>query len=193
MNNDALIQRLGNIFERHYANKIAFRPINRCDAFPLFVATRDQNFNAFLLWDTPNEEIQTIEQIDKLIRENTLRRVVALSICDRMTGAWWGYVVIKPFRDGAELSLYLHPSVWNKGIVFAAGCAAIELIMLAAPDAPIYNRVHESNVRMRKICRGYGFEKVDEEDMTHTSGHDLKVEVYRLNKDKWTPVEVSKY
>lgn len=193
MNNDALIQRLGNIFERHYAHKIAFRTMSRCDAFPLFVATRDQNFNAFLLWETPNEEIQTIEQIDKLIRENTMKRVLALSICDRLNGTWWGYAVIKPFRDGAELSLYLHPSVWNKGVVFAAGCAAIQLLQQAAPDSPVYNRVHESNLRMRKICRSYGFEKVGEEEMTHAAGHDLKVEVYQLNKENWTAVEVSKY
>lgn len=193
MSIDALVNRLGSIFEYRYSNRIAFRSLSRSDAFPLFMATREAQFNAFLLWKTPEQEGETVAQVDKLIRENTMRRLLALSICERSTGTWWGYTVWKPFKDGAELSLYLHPCVWNTGVVFASGCAAIDIVMKSCPDMPIYTRVHQNNIKMRKICIGYGFEKTGTDTLTHGEGHEVVVDVFMLDKSRWPEVDVSKY
>lgn len=174
-----------SLFNSHTSRNLAFREFARADAWPLLTATHNPEFNRFLLWGAPSEIGEMMPQVDKLLREHQLHRSVVLSAVDRDSGAWKGLAILKPFKDGIEMSLYIHPSAWNSGLVFMSGCAIIELLLKHFPDRPIYNRVMPDNRKMKRINLSYGFEKIDDTDEAHTSGERKPLEIYRLNRERW--------
>lgn len=182
---DRLSAGLSGVFDRHRAKNVTFRALARCDAFPLYEATRNEEFNRFLLWSAPSMEDEILPQVDKLLREVTLRRAVVVSLCDKQTGLWRGAASVRPLRDGVEMGLWLHPNAWNTGIVLTAGRMVIEVLRATWPTVPIYNRVLPDNKKMRRICLSYGFEKVDAVTAVHENGHELEFDLFQLNPDKW--------
>lgn len=180
-----LHQQISHLFNHHTSRSLAFRNFARADAWPLLNATENPEFNKFLLWDAPDHISTMMIQVEKLLREHQLSRLVALSLVDRDDGNWKGLCLLKGFRDGIEMSLYLHPSAWNTGLVLMSGCAVIELLLQEIPDKPIYNRVIEGNRRMERINLKYGFEKIDIVEDTHANGERRKLDVFLLNPDKW--------
>ena len=180
-----LHQQLSALFNNHISRNLAFRTFSRADAWPLFNATTHPDFNRFLLWDAPQDISGTMIQVEKLLREHNLFRCVAISLVDRDSGAWKGMAILKGFRDGVEMSLYLHPCAWNTGLVLMSGCAIIELLTQNLPEHPIYNRVIVGNKRMVKINLNYGFEQIDEVTDTHANGERRNLDVFKLNVDKW--------
>ena len=189
-----LHQQVASLFNRHISKNLAFRNFSRADAWPLLTATHNPDFNKFLLWDAPDGIEAMMVQVEKLLREHELSRCVALSAVDRDNGSWKGLVLLKGFRDGIEMSLYLHPNAWNTGLVLMSGCAVIELLLQHLPNQPIYNRVIVGNRRMARINVSYGFEKIDEVQDFHANGEVRNLDVFKLNQDKWKLFEgISSY
>lgn len=180
---------LKDLFNHRYAKNVAFRDFARADAFPLFQATRDPDFNRFLLWTAPPAEADILPQADKLLRQATLHTAVVLSMCEKDTGTWVGLALLKPFRDGVELSLYLHPKVWNIGAVFTCGRAIIEVVFDRLPQTPVYTRVRPGNRRMEKICRAYRFEPTAPSQAEHAVDGVIGLDVYRLTRERWDRFE----
>lgn len=185
--NRVLISSLKSAFDHLHVGNTAFRLVARCDAFPLFEATRHADFNRFLLWAAPVDEKGTAIQVDKLIRECTLNKAAILSLCDRITGTWIGLVRLEPYGDGFEMGLSLHPMAWAKGVVASAGRAVIETLLAHVGDLPVYVRVRPGNVRMEKICAFYHFEAIDQVTDTHARDGLVNLHLFRLRKDLWTP------
>ena len=69
--------------------------------------------------------------------------------------------------------------------MMCAASAALEISHQHFPGVEVYNRVKNDNLKMLKICRGSGFERIDEENLTHQTGRVVPVEVFRLNRAKW--------
>jgi len=186
MRSSLLISRLHFVFDLHVSKRVAFRPLARADAFPFFQATQHPDFNRYLLWHAPKTEAEFLPRIDRLLRETMMNQAVVLSICDRNTGTWLGTAVIKPLRNGLEVGLLIHPSRWNTSTVFAAGQGVVEILLRRLPETEIYMRVRRGNVKMEKIARKFCFEPIAEEALPHVDGSSHPVDVYRLNKEKWT-------
>lgn len=184
-----LHQEISDLFNHRTSRSLAFRSFARADAWPLLSATQHPDFNKFLLWDAPGDISRMMVQAEKLLRDHQLSRCVAVSLVDRETGTWKGLTILKGFRDGVEMSLYLHPSAWNTGLVLVSGCAVIELLMQQFPDQPIYNRMILGNRRMERINLGYGFEKLDQVEDIHSNGETRTLDVFRLDQKKWKMFE----
>lgn len=180
-----LLSRLKPLFNHRYARNITYRTMARADAFPLFQATQDPEFNRFLLWTAPLQERDVLPQVDKLLREATMEKTLVLSMCEKDTGTWLGLGLLKPYRDGLELSLYLHPKRWNTGSVFVCGRGIIEVVFEAFPELPIYVRMHPKNRRMERICQAYRFEQTEGDTAQHATMGPLDLVVYRLEKSSW--------
>lgn len=188
------LARLRPIFDLRFAKDIAFRPLARADVFPLFQATRDPAFNQYLLWLMPQDEAETLVQVEKLLRQDRLGQALVLSLCDRPTGAWRGMAVLKPFRDGLELSLYIHPDQWSRGTVFTCGRGVIEVAFEQLPDLVLYTRIRPGNQRMERICKHYRFVPTDPSSDMHARDGKIDLDVYRLDKQQWeTFAEVQRY
>lgn len=176
-----------------YVKNISYRPLARSDGFPLFQAATHPEFNQFLVWNTPTHVDEAILQIDKLLREVEMRKAVAISICEKDLGTWWGVSVLRPFRGGIEISLYLHPLVWSKGISLTAGRGIIASIFDAYPDTTVFGRAIEGNTRIIRIYEHYKFEPTNHDRAVHVTRGELQVPVYQLTIDRWKTVSELKH
>ena len=182
---------IAQAYERSASSAIAFRRMSRCDAFPWFAATRNPAFNAFLLWDAPADIAGMAAHIDKLLREDRSFMRVAVSGVDRSTGEWRGMVVVRPYEDGHELGLALHPDVWGKGMFPLFMAPAAEVIRQAVAPWPIYARTHRDNLKMQTILHRCGFQEVGKMTETRLNGEQIPLDVFRLGPDWVSPEMVS--
>ena len=183
---------IAQAYERSASSGIAFRRMARSDAFPWFTATRNPAFNAFLLWDAPEDLAGMAAHIDKLLREDRSFMRIALSGVDRETGAWRGMVVVRPYEDGHELGLALHPEVWSQGMLPLFMKPATEVIRQAAAPWPVYARTHRDNGKMQTILRRNGFEEAGKMTETRVNGEQIPLDIYRLGAG-WAPPEMLAY
>ena len=182
--NKATIQKLKNDFMRCYSKNVVYREVARCDGFPLFMATRNPEFNKYISWSAPKEEKDIFLPIDKLIREQNLNESVVLSICHKYTGEWMGVARLKEWKDGIEIGIFLHPNYWGRGVVFASGGPLLEVIVNSLPDLPVYIRIMKENERMKRLTDFYSFEKQEEiSEEKHPVEGVFILEVYKLNKN----------
>ena len=182
---------IAQAYERSASSAIAFRRMSRCDAFPWFTATRNPAFNAFLLWDAPTDLAEMVAHIDKLLREDRSFMRVAVSGVDRNTGEWRGMVVVRPYEDGHELGLALHPNVWGQGMFPLFMAPAAEVIRQAASPWPVYARTHRDNLKMQTILHRCGFQEAGQMTETRITGEQIPLDVYRLGPSWVSPEMVS--
>lgn len=183
--NNFMISAMKNSFDRTRVSTLAFRAVTRCDAFPLFEATRNAEFNRFLLWAAPEGENGVVGQVDKIIRECALDRAVAISLVERTTGTWVGMARIQGHCDGIELGLMLHPNSWATGVIPSAGRVIIDTMLAHIGELPLYIRVRPGNIRMEKICAFYHFEVEAQVTDKHAQDGEVPLQLFRLRKDLW--------
>ncbi len=185
MNTLKLHQLQNLICDHKYTQEIVYRPLCRSDAFFLYqAASSTPEFNRYLLWNTPNNLADVLIQIDKLLRQTQLDQSYSFSLTDRATGSWLGFTVLKPYRDGIEMSSYIHPQYWNKGIVVTSSKGLVQCIF-DHQDAPLYSRTLAENAPMVHIYNAYGF-VLDAPDVAyHATKGKYDLLVFRLDKEVW--------
>lgn len=171
------------LIERHTSKQVAFRPFTRSDIFPLFVATRNPRFNEYLLWPAPDTMQSLVPWLEKLLGAALANEMAVCSACEKDSGRWLGMLLVKRYRDGAEIGLALHPDVWSRRVVFALGDALIGVLSENFPALPIYCRVNPANHRMERVCGYYGFEVVDHEKAPRTTGEEVNFGVWKRRHD----------
>ena len=112
MNHSITIQKLKSIYNNYYAENIVFRNLAKSDLFPLYKATENPSFNKYLTWDAKDEANLNIE-VKRLLNEAQANRAVVISICDKNSGTWSGFLKFIPNTDGLEVSIWIHPNNWN--------------------------------------------------------------------------------
>lgn len=190
------IERLRNIINNTYYKNISFRSIAKNDVFPLFVATKDENFNRFLLWPRPVEAKEIYPEVDKLIRQNLKNELLAVSLCEKDTAKWMGLFKFTPFKDGLEITIWIHPEGWKKGVVINTAYPLIQLLQWNYDKIPLYVRVFPQNIPMKRILRKYGFVFVENIEEKTTTGTPVVLELFILNKDNWKMIdseEITRY
>jgi len=147
--------------ESSVARQVAFRPIARCDVFPLFQATQHPEFNQFLLWQAPESFEGVSPHIEKLRRDHELGHGTSMSIIEKDTGLWLGLFRVNAFEDGVDVGLYLHPFTWNRGTALIVGDVISSLIRKIDEKQSIYMRVHPENEKMKRLIGYFHFEKCE--------------------------------
>jgi RimJ/RimL family protein N-acetyltransferase len=190
--NTSLVALLKTAFDDRHVNALSFRPVARCDAFPLFEASRHPEFNRFLLWPAPQKEQGTVLQVDKLIREWLLNMTATFSIVERMSGTWVGLVKLFPYKDpkgvlqdGVEMSLMIHSNAWATGVVERAGRGVVQTLLDVLPGLPIYIRFRVGNTKMEKVCRHYKFEYLGPTTEKHLIEGDIDLKLFRVDPVAW--------
>ena len=101
---------------RTHSRRLALRPVCLADAWPLFKATRNPQFNAGLLWDQPDHEDLAVRRIDAIMAASDKGRMSALSAVVRDTGEWVSLYRFQPYaRDQAlvEMGVWTHDRFWH--------------------------------------------------------------------------------
>jgi RimJ/RimL family protein N-acetyltransferase len=180
-----IVQELKECFINYNTDTITFRPFTKADCFPLYVATKNQEFNSKLWWGPPENEDELMIEGLKLIRENELNQAVVLSVCDKYTGKWAGLIKFTPHEGTLTKSLWIHPDFWKSLIPLRCGQAAVEIIFRNTPLKEMYAIINKGNETMRKIVTHNFFIFVDEVENTHAKGYPVYGERFKLNKDDW--------
>jgi RimJ/RimL family protein N-acetyltransferase len=129
-----LTQRL----ECSFTDRIALRPVALCDAWPLFVATRNPAFNEHLLWPQPESEELVLKRLRMIMEASRIGRLSALSAVHRRTGEFIALFRFQPHTtlDGTvEMGIWLHDKYWH-------GRYSLELGRLCVSAAFTLSNVH---------------------------------------------------
>ena len=107
---------LTHALECSFSERVALRPVALCDAWPLFVATRNPMFNQHLLWAQPGHEELVLKRVRMIMEASRRGRLTALSAVQRTTGE---FVALFRFQPHAtlpgtiEMGIWLHDKYWH--------------------------------------------------------------------------------
>jgi RimJ/RimL family protein N-acetyltransferase len=108
--------------------RLALRPLALADAWPLWTATKNPAFNAGLLWEQPDNEIQVFERVEAIVQAAHRGRLAALSAVCKETGQWVGLFRFQPYAavpSGVEMGLWMHPTFWHGRVSLELGKACV--------------------------------------------------------------------
>jgi RimJ/RimL family protein N-acetyltransferase len=107
---------LTQALECSFSERVALRPVALCDAWPLFVATRNPLFNQHLLWAQPDREELVLKRVRMIMEASRRGRLTALSAVARRTGEFVALFRFQPHATllGAiEMGIWVHDKFWH--------------------------------------------------------------------------------
>jgi RimJ/RimL family protein N-acetyltransferase len=185
MNKKELIQKIKDSFNFYRTTNLTFRNMSRSDIYPLFIATKNEDFNKNLLWGAPKEEDLMIIEAEKLLRQAVLNQMAVISITDKNTGAWIGIIKFADYLDTVELGIWIHPDYWKTGATLKALYAGIEVVFYNTSLTKIYCATRKENEAIHRITAALGFDKVQNIIRSHASGEQIELVEYVLYKEKF--------
>lgn len=107
---------LTHALECSFSERVALRPVALCDAWPLFVATRNPQFNRHLLWPRPDNEELVLKRVRMIMEASRRGRLTALSAVQRTTGEFIALFRFQPHAtlpDAIEMGIWVHDKYWH--------------------------------------------------------------------------------
>jgi RimJ/RimL family protein N-acetyltransferase len=107
---------LTHALECSFSERVALRPVALCDAWPLFVATRNPMFNQHLLWAQPENEELVLKRVRLIMEASRRGRLTALSAVARRTGEFVALFRFQPHASlpgTIEMGIWLHDKYWH--------------------------------------------------------------------------------
>jgi RimJ/RimL family protein N-acetyltransferase len=107
---------LTQALECSFSERVALRPVALCDAWPLFVATRNPAFNQHLLWAQPDHEELVLKRVRLIMEASRRGRLTALSAVARRTGEFIALFRFQPHAtlpDAIEMGIWVHDKYWH--------------------------------------------------------------------------------
>jgi RimJ/RimL family protein N-acetyltransferase len=102
--------------ECSFSERIALRPVALCDAWPIFVASRNPAFNEHLLWAQPEQEELVLKRVRLIMDAARRGRLTALSAVHRRTGEFIALFRFQPHAskaDMVEMGIWVHDKYWH--------------------------------------------------------------------------------
>jgi RimJ/RimL family protein N-acetyltransferase len=107
---------LTQCLECSFSERIALRPVALCDAWPVYIATRNPAFNKHLLWAQPDCEEQVLKRIRLIMDAARMGKLTALSAVLRRTGEFVALFRFQPHAsrpDAIEMGVWVHDRFWH--------------------------------------------------------------------------------
>ena len=107
---------LTQALECSFSERVALRPVALCDAWPLYVATRNPAFNRHLLWPQPDHEELVLKRVRLIMEASRRGRLTALSAVARRTGEFIALFRFQPHAtlpDAIEMGIWVHDKYWH--------------------------------------------------------------------------------
>lgn len=159
--------------------------MSRSDIYPLFVATKNENFNKNLLWGAPEDEESMIKEAEKLLRQSVLNQMAVISISEKNTGKWVGLVKFEDFKDGLEIGLWIHPDYWGSGIALATAYSSVEVVLSHKEVNKIYCATRQDNIVVQKMARKLDFTEIERGIKQHKDGREVSYVAFLLKKEDY--------
>lgn len=181
-----LIEELKQVFDTYTAGTLSFRAFARADAYPLFEAAKNETFSEKLWWGPPESIEEVVEEVDKLLAEHADNKSLVLSVCERDNGKWVGLIKFSELNGSLAMSLWTHPDYWRTMSPFRCAESAIDIVLKHSTLSHIFARITRNYPTMEKMVLTNGFVFYSETQVTHSRGHLVDCNLFKLERDSWT-------
>lgn len=150
---------LTNHLERVHSGRLALRQVSLCDAWPLYEATRNPQFNEFLLWPQPADEQPVLKRIESITQATRAGRMCAISAVIKKTGEWVSMFRFQPYAanpDLLEIGIWTHERYWQGKYSLEVVCACIDAAFSLAPIETLVGASFQGNDRSMRLMRAVG-------------------------------------
>ena len=107
---------LTEALECSFTKRVALRPVALSDAWPLFAATRNPEFNRHLSWARPETEDLVLKRVRLIMDASRKGRLTALSAVQRSTGefiALFRFIPHGTLPGTVEMGVWMHDKYWH--------------------------------------------------------------------------------
>jgi RimJ/RimL family protein N-acetyltransferase len=182
---DYLLQ-IQKLFQNYYTNDFIYRPFVKADTFPLFEATKNPEFNRYLLWNAPKDISELSEQVEMLLREQSMNQATIISICEKNNGQWIGFIKLIHYENNIEMSFWIHPNYWKSHFPNDSLNTIIQIIFSNIKNLQgIYAKFHHDNIKVQKLALKYNFIYQKSFNVQHKLGHFFQADLYFLSRENY--------
>jgi RimJ/RimL family protein N-acetyltransferase len=175
---------------RHPGVRLSLQALSLDAVEPLWQATRNPAFNAFLTWPQPAHRGELVARVARMVERSQALEVAYLSGIERATGRWVGLYRIEPDPDWNaqgvfELGMWVHPEFWGAG--WAAELHALGTSLgFVESDAPaLAARSARANEKGWRTLERMGFRRDLEYFEAAEGGPPIPAYRYRLERGDW--------
>jgi len=188
---------LTHALECSFSERVALRPVALCDAWPLWVATRNPQFNRHLLWARPDNEEMVLKRVRLIMEASRRGRLTALSAVQRTTGEFIALFRFQPHAalpGTIEMGIWVHDKYWHgryslelgRLCVSAAFALSSQVQLLLGASAP-------ENRGSCRLMEQVGMTPVRMVDRDTEMGYQAVLREYTITRAEWAARHVTDF
>jgi RimJ/RimL family protein N-acetyltransferase len=174
--------------ERVYSPRLALRPVSLSDAWPLFAATRNPQFNRHLLWKQPAEPGPVIARMDALVDAARSGRMAAVSAVVKSTGEWVSLFRFQPYAaipGAVEMGVWTHDKFWHGRLSLELGRACVDAAFMLSEISTLIGVCTLDNRSSFWLMERCGFVRTRFVYRHSEFDTELKLQEFSLNRVSW--------
>jgi RimJ/RimL family protein N-acetyltransferase len=185
---------LTQVLECSFSERVALRPVALCDAWPIFVASRNPAFNQHLLWAQP-EHVELVLKRVRLIMDASRRGLLtALSAVHRQTGEFIALFRFQPHASKpgvVEMGIWVHDKYWHGryslelGRLCVSGAFSLSNVQILLGASALENRGSCHLMQAVGMTPGELVERPTE------MGHDATLREFTITRAEWAARHVT--
>jgi len=173
---------------RVYSPRLALRPVALADAWPLFQAARNPQFNAHLMWDQPEDERAVLARVDTIIDAAQRGRLAALSAVIKSTGEWVSLYRFQPHAlvpSWVEMGIWTHDKFWQGHFSHELTAACVDAAFSLSNVSTLIAAAAPNNLGSRKILERCGLTPASLVFRRTESGTEVPLQEFCLTREQW--------
>jgi RimJ/RimL family protein N-acetyltransferase len=179
---------LNDRLERLSTPRLALRPVALADAWPLYQATRNPQFNRHLMWDRPDDEAQVLRRVDAIVEASRRGEMAAVSAVVRETGEWVSLYRFQPYgddRQALEMGLWTHDRFWRGGYSLELTRACVDAAFEISDAERLIAAAAPENEGSCRVLDSGGLQPAELVLRSTESGRRVPLREYALARSTW--------
>jgi RimJ/RimL family protein N-acetyltransferase len=179
---------LNDRLERLSSPRLALRQVALADAWPLYQATRNPQFNRHLMWDRPEGDAQVLQRIDAIVDASRRGAMAAVSAVVRETGEWVSLYRFQPYAadpEALEMGLWTHERFWRGGYSLELTRACIDAAFEISDAERLIAAAAPENEGSCRVLEAGGLQPGELVLRSAESGRRVPLREYQLTRSAW--------
>ncbi len=175
--------------ERVFTPRLALRPLALSDAWPLFQATRNADFNKHLLWEQPENDSFVLDRIDTTLEAARRGRLTAMSAVLKTTGEWVSLYRFQPSAidpNAVEMGIWTHDKFWNGRFSLELTRACIDAAFTLSDVSSLIGGASPHNRPSCKLLEFCGLTQFSSCIRHSETFVEVPAQEFRITRQEWT-------
>ena len=174
--------------ERIFSPRLALRPLCLSDAWPLYEATRNPDFNKHLLWEQPENESFVLDRINTTVDAARRGRLSAMSAVLKTTGEWVSLYRFQPAASEPgtlEMGIWTSDRFWNGRYSLELTRACVDAAFSLSDVSVLMGGASPHNAPSCKVLLHCGLEPVASGFRHSESLIEILAQEFRITRQQW--------